>query len=63
MGRLDVPLAPEGETLARETAPLPTVEHLYISPMLRCRRTAELLWPRGGTHGCGRSAGDRLRPF
>ena len=46
VGRLDVPLAPEGETLARETAPLlPTVEHLYISPMLRCRRTAELLWP------------------
>lgn len=46
IGRLDVPLAPEGETLARSTAALlPPVEHLYVSPMLRCRRTAELLWP------------------
>lgn len=46
VGRLDVPLAPEGEELARKTAAqLPPVEHLYVSPMLRCRRTAELLWP------------------
>ena len=46
VGRLDVPLAPEGEAMARETAPLmPEVEHLYVSPMLRCRQTAELLWP------------------
>ena len=46
VGRLDVPLAPEGEAMARETAPLmPKVEHLYVSPMLRCRQTADLLWP------------------
>lgn len=46
VGRLDVPLAPEGEAMARETAPLmPEVEHLYVSPMLRCRQTAVLLWP------------------
>lgn len=46
VGRLDVPLAPEGEAMARETAPLmPAVEHLYVSPMLRCRQTADLLWP------------------
>lgn len=46
VGRLDVPLAPEGEALARETSGrLPPVEHLYISPMLRCKQTAELLWP------------------
>ena len=46
VGRLDVPLAPEGEAMARETAPLmPPVEHLYVSPMLRCRQTADLLWP------------------
>lgn len=32
--------------MARETAPLmPPVEHLYVSPMLRCRQTADLLWP------------------
>ena len=44
VGRLDVPLAPEGEAMARETAPLmPPVEHLYVSPMLRCRQTADLL--------------------
>ena len=46
IGRLDVPLAPEGEELARSTAAqLPPVEHLYVSPMRRTRRTAELLWP------------------
>lgn len=46
VGRLDIPLAPEGEAMARETAPLmPKVEHLYVSPMLRCRQTADLLWP------------------
>ena len=32
--------------MARETAPLlPAVEHLYVSPMRRCRQTAALLWP------------------
>lgn len=65
VGRLDVPLAPEGETLARETAPLlPTVEHLYISPMLRCRRTAELLWRGWNTRLwtiCGRPTSALLR--
>lgn len=46
VGRLDVPLAPEGEEMARETAPLlPSVDRLYVSPMLRCRQTAGLLWP------------------
>ena len=46
VGRLDVPLAPEGEEMARETASLlPAVDRLYVSPMLRCRQTAGLLWP------------------
>ncbi len=46
IGVTDVPLAPQGEELARESAPLmPSVEHLYVSPMLRCRQTASLLWP------------------
>lgn len=57
IGRLDVPLAPEGEELARSTAALlPPVEHLYVSPMLRTRRTAELLWP-----GVDRTLMDGLR--
>ena len=46
VGRLDLPLLPEGEELARRVAPtLPAVEHIYRSPMLRCRQTAQLLWP------------------
>ena len=46
VGRLDQPLAPEGEALAREVAPtLPPVEHIYRSPLLRCRQTADILWP------------------
>lgn len=57
IGRLDVPLAPEGEELARSTAALlPPVDHLYVSPMLRTRRTAELLWP-----GVERTLVDGLR--
>ncbi len=46
VGRMDVPICAQGEALARINAPLmPKVEHLYISPMLRCRQTAALLWP------------------
>lgn len=45
-GLLDVPLAPQGEDLARRVRPtLPLVEHIYRSPLTRCRQTAELLWP------------------
>lgn len=46
IGVTDHPLAPEGVALARETAlRLPEVEHVYRSPLLRCKQTAELLWP------------------
>lgn len=46
VGTLDVPLAPQGEELARKVGPtLPRVEHIYRSPLMRCRQTAELLWP------------------
>lgn len=46
IGVTDHPLAPEGVALARETAlRLPKVEHVYRSPLLRCKQTAELLWP------------------
>ena len=41
IGVLDVPLAPEGEELARRVAPtLPAVDHVYRSPLLRCEQTA-----------------------
>ena len=46
VGTLDMPLAPQGEELARKVGPtLPRVEHIYRSPLTRCRQTAELLWP------------------
>jgi len=46
IGTTDLPLIPEGEELARKVgAALPPVEHIYRSPLLRCRQTAELLWP------------------
>ncbi|NCB63017.1 MAG: histidine phosphatase family protein [Clostridia bacterium] len=45
VGRLDIPLCPQGEALAQESAAyMPEVEHLYVSPMLRCRQTADYLW-------------------
>lgn len=46
IGVLDVPLAPQGEELARRVGPtLPAVEHIYRSPLIRCAQTAALLWP------------------
>ncbi len=46
VGSTDMPLASEGMHLALDTRPmLPPVEHLYVSPMLRCRQTAALVWP------------------
>lgn len=46
IGVTDVPLHPSGEELARRVgAGLPPVDHVYRSPLLRCRQTADLLWP------------------
>ena len=46
VGTLDLPLIPQGEELARRVSGvLPAVEHIYRSPLIRCRQTAELLWP------------------
>ena len=46
IGVTDLPLIPEGEALARKVSPtLPRIERLYVSPLLRCRQTAALLWP------------------
>lgn len=47
IGTLDIPLAPEGEELARQVSPtLPAVDHVYRSPLIRCRQTADFLWPQ-----------------
>ena len=46
IGTLDVPLIPEGEALARRlSGSMPEAEHIYRSPLLRCKQTADLLWP------------------
>lgn len=46
LGLGDEPLIEVGRNLARRVSPtLPAVEHIYCSPLLRCRQTAELLWP------------------
>lgn len=46
VGRTDEGLCPEGIALAREKAKLlPEPELVYSSPMLRCRQTAEILFP------------------
>lgn len=45
VGRSDVDILPEGVALAQTVAEqLPTIDHLYSSPLKRCRQTAQLLW-------------------
>ena len=67
IGSTDQPLAPEGEALARErAASMPPAEALWISPMLRCRQTAAILFPnliptQPDPHPGPRPAGVRLR--
>lgn len=46
VGSTDQPLAPEGEELAWERREkMPAVDGLWVSPLTRCRQTAELLFP------------------
>ena len=46
VGSQDQPLASEGEELARSRrGEMPQVGGLWVSPMLRCRQTAGLLFP------------------
>ncbi len=44
VGSTDQPLCPEGRAML-EGRRLPPVERLFVSPMRRCRETAELLYP------------------
>lgn len=49
LGVTDVPLAPEGAAQAVEAARrMPAVDHIYVSPLIRCRQTATLVWPTVG---------------
>ena len=48
LGVTDEPLSPQGEQELKERAVLgiyPRGERLIVSPMLRCRQTAEILYP------------------
>lgn len=46
IGATDQPLAPEGEKLALSVrGNMPDIEGLWVSPMVRCRQTAEILFP------------------
>ena len=45
IGHTDVPLTERGIKLAKATAAIvPEVSHVYVSPLTRCRHTAQLLW-------------------
>lgn len=47
IGVTDQPLTPEGEEQAvRRAEVIPAVEHVFVSPLRRCLRTAEILWPQ-----------------
>lgn len=51
IGALDDPLTYEGEELARQRRQaMPQVDKLWVSPMIRCRRTAQLLFPGVAQH-------------
>lgn len=46
VGVTDSPLCPEGEAQVRKMAKsMPAMEHVFVSPMLRCQQTAQILWP------------------
>ena len=51
LGRQDLPLTAEGEALARaRKAEMPTIDGLWVSPLLRCIQTAALLFPDTEQH-------------
>lgn len=45
IGRMDEPLCEAGITAIRSAGSFPTVPHVYVSPMLRAKQTAALLFP------------------
>lgn len=50
IGTTDEPLRPEGIRLLKACAPFPAADRLYVSPMLRCRQTADILFPGQEQH-------------
>ena len=54
VGRTDEPLCPEGEkALMPRSGSMPVPDALFVSPMLRARRTAEILFPGVRQTVCG----------
>lgn len=61
IGITDEPLCAEGIQILRERAgKYPKVEHVYISPMKRCRQTAEIIYPDNMSEG-GFTENEKLR--
>ena len=51
IGSTNQPLAPQGIKLAREAkCKMPAIDGLWVSPMTRCRQTAQLLFPEMEQH-------------
>ena len=44
-GRTDEPLSEEGKRQLEQADKMPQVSRLFVSPMLRCRQTAQILFP------------------
>lgn len=46
IGRTDQPLSPEGIALAEQLGGDPGVERVYVTPLIRTRQTAAILFPK-----------------
>lgn len=61
IGITDEPLCTEGIQILKERAgKYPKAEHIYISPMKRCRQTAEIIYPEAMSEG-GFTVNEKLR--
>lgn len=45
IGSTDDPLSPEGEQAARSRGSFPDLSHVFVTPLLRTRQTAAILFP------------------
>ena len=45
VGRTDEPLCQQGKSELGKFSPMPTVDRVFVSPMLRCQETAQILFP------------------
>lgn len=48
IGVTDEPLCEEGIRMLQEAAPYSDLKQVFVSPLLRCRQTAQILFPNAG---------------